>query len=198
MEENYKMAENQRLVIGISGASGASLGIRLLQACQKLGVETHLVISKAGEITIAQETDYSVSDVRALASQVHKSADIGATIASGSYPTMGMVVVPCSIRTMSEIATGVTSSLLTRAADVCLKERRKLILAVRETPFHTGHLRTLTQLSEMGAIIAPPVPAFYTRPQTTDEIVDQFTGHLLRLLGIENDLAREWRGLKGD
>jgi len=190
--------ENQRLVIGISGASGASLGIRLLQACQKLGVETHLVISKAGEITIAQETDYSVSDVRALASQVHKSADIGATIASGSYPTMGMVVVPCSIRTMSEIATGVTSSLLTRAADVCLKERRKLILAVRETPFHTGHLRTLTQLSEMGAIIAPPVPAFYTRPQTTDEIVDQFTGHLLRLLGIENDLAREWRGLKGD
>ncbi|WP_353890894.1 UbiX family flavin prenyltransferase [uncultured Sneathiella sp.] len=190
--------ENQRLVIGISGASGASLGIRLLQACQKLGVETNLVISKAGEITIAQETDYSVSDVRALASQVHKSADIGATIASGSYPTMGMVVVPCSIRTMSEIATGVTSSLLTRAADVCLKERRKLILAVRETPFHTGHLRTLTQLSEMGAIIAPPVPAFYTRPQTTDEIVDQFTGHLLRLLGIENDLAREWRGLKGD
>ncbi|MBO0333593.1 UbiX family flavin prenyltransferase [Sneathiella sp. CAU 1612] len=192
------MAENQRLVIGISGASGASLGIRLLQACQKLGVETHLVISKAGEITIAQETDYSVSDVKALASQVHKSADIGATIASGSYPTMGMVVVPCSIRTMSEIATGVTSSLLTRAADVCLKERRKLILAVRETPFHTGHLRTLTQLSEMGAIIAPPVPAFYTRPQTTDEIVDQFTGHLLRLLGIENDLVREWRGLKGD
>jgi 4-hydroxy-3-polyprenylbenzoate decarboxylase len=198
LSKNRMTMENQRLVIGISGASGASLGIRLLQACQKLGVETHLVISKAGEITIAQETDYSVSDVRALASQVHKSADIGATIASGSYPTMGMVVVPCSIRTMSEIATGVTSSLLTRAADVCLKERRKLILAVRETPFHTGHLRTLTQLSEMGAIIAPPVPAFYTRPQTTDEIVDQFTGHLLRLLGIENDLAREWRGLKGD
>ncbi|MEX1035738.1 MAG: UbiX family flavin prenyltransferase [Sneathiella sp.] len=191
------MAENQRLVIGISGASGAALGVRLLQACQSLGVETHLVISKAGEITIAQETDFSVSEVRALASHTHKSADIGASIASGSYPTMGMVVVPCSIRTMSEIATGVTSSLLTRAADVCLKERRRLILAVRETPLHTGHLRTLTQLSEMGAIIAPPMPAFYTRPQTTDEIVDQFTGHLLRLLGIENDLAREWTGLKG-
>ena len=190
--------ENHRLVIGISGASGAKLGIRLLQACQKLNVETHLVISKAGEITITQETDMNVSDVKALASHFHKSADIGATIASGSFKTMGMVVVPCSVRTMSEIATGVTSSLLTRAADVCLKERRRLILAVRERPFHTGHLRTLTQLSEMGAIIAPPVPAFYTKPQTIDEIIDQFTGHLLRLLGIENDLAREWRGLKGD
>ncbi len=189
--------ENQRLVIGISGASGASLGIRLLEACQNLNVETHLVISKAGEITITQETDFSVSEVMSLASHTHKSADIGAAIASGSFQTMGMIVVPCSIRSMSEIATGVTSSLLTRAADVCLKERRKLILAVRETPFHTGHLRTLTQLSEMGAIIAPPVPAFYTKPQTTDEIVNQFTGHLLRLMGIENDLAREWTGLKG-
>ena len=188
--------ENHRLVIGISGASGAKLGIRLLQACQKLNVETHLVISKAGEITITQETDMNVSDVKALASHFHKSADIGATIASGSFKTMGMVVVPCSVRTMSEIATGVTSSLLTRAADVCLKERRKLILAVRETPFHTGHLRTLTQLSEMGAIIAPPVPAFYTKPQTIDEIIDQFTGHLLNLMGLENSLAREWRGLK--
>ncbi|WP_415776531.1 UbiX family flavin prenyltransferase [Sneathiella sp. HT1-7] len=188
--------ENHRLVIGISGASGAKLGIRLLQACQKLNVETHLVISKAGEITITQETDMNVSDVKALASHFHKSADIGATIASGSFKTMGMVVVPCSVRTMSEIATGVTSSLLTRAADVCLKERRRLILAVRETPFHTGHLRTLTQLSEMGAIIAPPVPAFYTKPQTIDEIIDQFTGHLLNLMGLENSLAREWRGLK--
>ena len=191
------MAQNQRLVIGISGASGAVLGIRLLEACRKLDLETHLVISKAGEITIAQETNRSVSEVRALASHTHKSADIGAAIASGSYPTMGMAVVPCSIRTMSEIATGVTSSLLTRAADVTLKERRKLLLAVRETPFHTGHLRTLTQLSEMGAIIAPPVPAFYTKPETTAEIVDQFTGHLLRLMGIDNDLAREWTGLKG-
>ena len=197
MKENYNMAQNQRLVIGISGASGAVLGIRLLEACRKLDLETHLVISKAGEITIAQETNRSVSEVRALASHTHKSADIGAAIASGSYPTMGMAVVPCSIRTMSEIATGVTSSLLTRAADVTLKERRKLLLAVRETPFHTGHLRTLTQLSEMGAIIAPPVPAFYTKPETTGEIVDQFTGHLLNLLGLENTLAREWAGLKG-
>ena len=124
------MAQNQRLVIGISGASGAVLGIRLLEACRKLDLETHLVISKAGEITIAQETNRSVSEVRALASHTHKSADIGAAIASGSYPTMGMAVVPCSIRTMSEIATGVTSSLLTRAADVTLKERRKLLLAI--------------------------------------------------------------------
>nr|WP_202526338.1 UbiX family flavin prenyltransferase [Sneathiella litorea] len=189
--------ENQRLAIGISGASGAALGIRLLEACQNLNVETHLVISKAGEITITQETDFSVSEVKSLASHTHKSADIGAAIASGSFQTMGMIVVPCSIRSMSEIATGVTSSLLTRAADVCLKERRKLILAVRETPFHTGHLRTLTQLSEMGAIIAPPMPAFYTKPETTGEIIDQFTGHLLNLMGIENDLAREWTGLKG-
>ncbi|MDF2367214.1 UbiX family flavin prenyltransferase [Sneathiella sp.] len=196
MTENRNAAENQRLVIGISGASGAGLGIRLLQACQKLDLETHLVISKAGEITIAQETEMSVSDVKALASHTHKSADIGAAIASGSFKTMGMVVVPCSVRSMSEIATGVTSSLLSRAADVTLKERRKLILAVRETPFHTGHLRTLTQLSEMGAIIAPPVPAFYTKPETTGEIINQFTGHLLNLMGLENSLAREWRGLK--
>lgn len=197
LTENRMTMETQRLVIGISGASGAGLGIRLLEACQKLDLETHLVISKAGEITIAQETDRSVSEVKALASHTHKSADIGATIASGSFKTMGMVVVPCSIRSMSEIATGVTSSLLTRAADVTLKERRKLILAVRETPFHTGHLRTMTQLSEMGAIIAPPVPAFYTKPETTGEIVDQFTGHLLNLMGLENALAKEWTGLKG-
>ncbi|MCF8467879.1 MAG: UbiX family flavin prenyltransferase [Sneathiella sp.] len=197
MKENIKTAENQRLVIGISGASGAAYGIRLLEACKELNLDTHLVISKAGEITIAQETGHKVSDVRALARHCHKSADIGAAIASGSFQTMGMVVAPCSIRTMSEIATGVTSSLLTRAADVCLKERRKLILAIRETPLHTGHLRSLTQLSEMGAIIAPPVPAFYTKPQSIDDLVNQFTGHVLNLLGVGNDCAREWTGLKG-
>ncbi len=196
MTETPKHLHRQRLVIGISGASGARIGIRLLEACRVLDVETHLVISKAGEITIAQETSYSVSDVKALASQTHKSADIGAAIASGSFPTMGMIVAPCSIRSMSEIATGVTSSLLTRAADVTLKERRKLILAVRETPFHTGHLRSMTALSEMGAIIAPPVPAFYTQPETVEDIINQFSGHLLSLMGIENSLAREWNGLK--
>lgn len=196
MTETPKHLHRQRLVIGISGASGARIGIRLLEACRALDVETHLVISKAGEITIAQETSYSVSDVKALASQSHKSADIGAAIASGSFPTMGMIVAPCSIRSMSEIATGVTSSLLTRAADVTLKERRKLILAIRETPFHTGHLRSMTALSEMGAIIAPPVPAFYTQPETVEDIINQFSGHLLSLMGIENSLAREWNGLK--
>jgi len=196
LTETPKHLHRQRLVIGISGASGARIGIRLLEACRALDVETHLVISKAGEITIAQETSYSVSDVKALASQSHKSADIGAAIASGSFPTMGMIVAPCSIRSMSEIATGVTSSLLTRAADVTLKERRKLILAIRETPFHTGHLRSMTALSEMGAIIAPPVPAFYTQPETVEDIINQFSGHLLSLMGIENSLAREWNGLK--
>ncbi|MAL78415.1 MAG: 3-octaprenyl-4-hydroxybenzoate carboxy-lyase [Sneathiella sp.] len=196
MTETPKHSHRQRLVIGISGASGAWIGIRLLEACRALDVETHLVISKAGEITIAQETSYSVSDVKALASQAHKSVDIGAAIASGSFPTMGMIVAPCSIRSMSEIATGVTSSLLTRAADVTLKERRKLILAVRETPFHTGHLRSMTALSEMGAIIAPPVPAFYTQPETVADIINQFSGHLLSLMGIGNSLAEEWNGLK--
>ncbi|PHQ70983.1 MAG: 3-octaprenyl-4-hydroxybenzoate carboxy-lyase [Sneathiella sp.] len=190
------MPGNKRIIIGISGASGAQYGIRLLDACTSLPVETHLVISKAGEITIVQETDYAVSDVRALADHNHKSMDIGATIASGSFQTAGMVIAPCSIRSMSEIATGVTSSLLTRAADVTLKERRKLIITLRETPLHTGHLRSMMQLSEMGAIIAPPVPAFYTKPKTIDDIVDQYVGHVLNLLGIDNDLGREWKGLR--
>ncbi|MEH6548330.1 MAG: UbiX family flavin prenyltransferase [Sneathiella sp.] len=189
------MTENKKLIIGISGASGAQYGIRFLEACQALDLETHLVISKAGEITITQETKYSVADVKALATETHNSMNIGASIASGSFKTNGMVVLPCSIRSMSEVATGVTSSLLTRAADVTLKERRKLIIAIRETPFHTGHLRTMTQLSEMGAIIAPPVPAFYTRPKSVNDIVDQFVGHVLNLLGIENSLSKTWTGL---
>lgn len=196
MTDTFAQSPARRLIIGISGASGAAIGIRLLEACRALDVETHLVISKAGEVTITQETGRSVSEVKALASHHHKVGDIGAAIASGSFPTMGMIVAPCSIRSMSEIATGVTSSLLTRAADVCLKERRRLILAVRETPFHTGHLRSMTQLSEMGAIIAPPVPAFYTRPETVAEVIDQFAGHLLALMGIESGLAREWTGLR--
>lgn len=189
------MSENKKVIIGISGASGAQYGIRLLEACQDLALETHLVVSKAAEITITQETKYSVADVKALATETHNSMNIGASIASGSFQTSGMVILPCSIRSMSEIATGVTSSLLTRAADVTLKERRKLIVAIRETPLHTGHLRTMTQLSEMGAIIAPPVPAFYTRPQSVDDIVDQFTGHVLNLLGVENSLSKQWNGL---
>ncbi|USG62899.1 UbiX family flavin prenyltransferase [Sneathiella marina] len=191
------MTETKKVIIGISGASGAQYGIRLLEACQSLDLETHLVISKAGEITITQETESSVADVKALATESHNSMNIGASIASGSFQTSGMIIVPCSIRSMSEVATGVTSSLLTRAADVTLKERRKLVIAIRETPLHTGHLRTMTQLSEMGAIIAPPVPAFYTHPQSVDDIVTQFAGHALNLLGVENSLSKQWKGLGG-
>ncbi len=191
------MSDVKRIVIGISGASGPHYGIRLLEACRSLDVETHLVISKAGEITVAQETNMSVSDVKKLADFSYKPADIGATIASGSFRTDGMVIVPCSIHSMSEIATGVTSTLLTRAADVTLKEGRKLILSVRETPFHLGHLRSMTQLAEIGAVIAPPVPAFYTQPTTIDDIVNQHAGHILNLLGLDNDLAKQWNGLKG-
>lgn len=190
------MPDKTKLVIGISGASGAHYGVRLLEACKSHPIETHLVISKAGEITISQETEYTVSEVKALADQHYKSTDIGAAIASGSFQTTAMIIAPCSVRSMSEIATGVTSSLLTRAADVTLKEQRKLIIAIRETPLHLGHLRSLTQLSEMGAIIAPPVPAFYTKPRSIDEIVDQFVGHMLNLAGINNDLAQQWSGLR--
>lgn len=191
------MSENQKLIVGISGASGAIYGIRLLEACRELKIETHLVISKAAEITIHQETGESVSKVKDLASENYKAADIGAAIASGSFRNAGMVVAPCSVRSMSEIATGTTSSLLTRAADVMLKERRRLILMLRETPLHAGHLRNMLHLSEMGAIIAPPVPAFYTHPKNIDDIVNHSVGRILDLLQIENTLVHRWQGLKG-
>ena len=157
-------SEQSRLVVGISGASGIAYGLRALDACREMGVETHLVMSRAAALTLSQETELSVADVNAKADVVHKVSDIGAAIASGSFRTLGMIVAPCSVRTMSEIATGVTSSLLTRAADVALKERRPLVLMVRETPLHLGHLRTLVKLAEMGAVIAPPLPAFYAKP----------------------------------
>ena len=190
------MSENQKLIVGITGASGAIYGIRLLEACKMLEVETHLVISKAAEITLVHETDLSVSDVKALASQSYKPADIGAAIASGSFKNAGMIIAPCSIRSMSEIATGTTASLLTRAADVVLKERRRLVLMLRETPLHSGHLRNLAQLSDMGAIIAPPVPAFYIKPDGIDDLVNHSVGRVLDLMGIENDLVTRWKGLK--
>ncbi|MEH6403472.1 MAG: UbiX family flavin prenyltransferase [Sneathiella sp.] len=190
------MSEKQKLIIGISGASGAIYGIRLLEACKNLEIETHLVISKAAEITIHHELSMKISDVKALADKAYKAADIGASIASGSFRNCGMVIAPCSIRTMSEIATGTTSSLLTRAADVALKERRRLILMLRETPLHSGHLRNLTTLSDMGAIIAPPVPAFYTHPQTIDDIINHSVGRVLDLLQIDNDLTKRWGGLR--
>lgn len=181
-----------RLVVGISGASGVILGVRLLETLRRLSVESHLVLSRAAEVTLAHETDLKVADVRALATAHYSPADIGAAIASGSFRTLGMIVAPCSIRSMSEIATGVTSSLLTRAADVTLKERRPLVLMVRETPLHVGHLRTMTQLAEMGAVIAPPVPAFYTRPQSLDDLIDHTVGRALDLFGLDSGTVRRW------
>jgi 4-hydroxy-3-polyprenylbenzoate decarboxylase len=182
-----------RLIIGISGASGVIYGIRLLQVLRNTPVETHLVISRAAEIALAHETNRKVAEVKAMADVAYAAGDIGAAISSGSYRTNGMIVAPCSIRSMSEIATGVTSTLLTRAADVVLKERRRLVLMVRETPLHTGHLRTMLALSEMGAIVAPPVPAFYANSQTLDDMVDQTIGRVLDLFGIETGLVRRWR-----
>jgi 4-hydroxy-3-polyprenylbenzoate decarboxylase len=180
------------LVIGMTGASGAIYGKRLLEILGALGIPTHLVMSRSAEITIAQETNFKIADIKALATHVHAPHDIAASIASGSFPTRGMIIAPCSIRSMSEIATGVTSSLLTRAADVTLKERRRLVLMVRETPLHLGHLRTMVQLAEMGAIIAPPVPAFYARPTSLTDMVDHTVGRILDLFGIESGTVRRW------
>ncbi|MFN3890729.1 MAG: UbiX family flavin prenyltransferase [Beijerinckiaceae bacterium] len=182
-----------RIIVGISGASGIVYGIRMLEALRTAGVETHLVVSKAAEMTLAYETDLKAKELRELADVYHPQTDIGASISSGSFPTLGMVIAPCSIRTMSEIATGVTGSLMSRAADVVLKERRRLVLAIRETPLHTGHLRTMLQLSEMGAIIAPVMPAFYNRPQTLDDIVNHSVGRMLDLFGIDADFVKRWK-----
>ncbi|MBU6445423.1 MAG: UbiX family flavin prenyltransferase [Alphaproteobacteria bacterium] len=190
--EKSRDSGQNRVVVGISGASGAAYGIRLLDALAELGAESHLVISKAGEMAIGYETGLSPKAVAAKAGRVYAAGDVGAAIASGSFRTAGMVIAPCSVRSWSEIASGVTSSLLTRAADVTLKERRKLILLVRETPLHAGHLRTLGQLADMGAIVMPPVPAFYAMPETVSDIVDQTVGHVLDLLGYDWPNARRW------
>jgi len=188
------MSENGAapLVVGISGASGAMLGVRVLDACRELGVPTHLVISRAAALTIVSETRLELAAVVAKADVSYRIGDVGAAIASGSFPTRGMIVAPCSVKTMSEIATGVTSSLLTRAADVALKERRRLVLMVRETPLHLGHLRSMVQLSEMGAVIAPPMPAFYAEPQTLADVVDQSVGRALDLFGLAWRPVRRW------
>ncbi|MBW8816048.1 MAG: UbiX family flavin prenyltransferase [Caulobacterales bacterium] len=181
-----------RLIVGVSGASGAAYGLRVLAACRDLGVESHLVMSRSSALTLAQETQLSPADLQAQADVVHKVGDVGAAIASGSFQTLGMIIAPCSVRTMSEVATGVTSSLLTRAADVTLKERRPLVLMVRETPLHLGHLRTMVRLAEMGAVIAPPMPAFYARPQTLAEMVDQSVGRALDLFGLSWSPVKRW------
>ena len=186
------MSGHKRLIVGISGASGVAYGVRLLEALKPLAVETHLVLSQSAEVTLAYETDYKVADVQALADVAYSVRDVGAAIASGSFPSAGMIVAPCSVRSMSEIATGVTSNLLTRSADVTLKERRRLVLLVRETPLHTGHLRTMLALSEIGAVIMPPVPAFYALPETVADIVDHTVGRALDLFDIDSDLVWRW------
>ena len=183
----------RRLIIGISGASGVIYGIRALELLRDTDVETHLVVSKSAEMTMGYEVDMKPSTVRELADVAHAVGDVGASISSGSCKTTGMLVLPCSIRTMSEISTGVTSSLLSRAADVVLKERRQLVLGVRETPLHTGHLRTMTELSEMGAVVAPIVPAFYARPTTIDDIIDHTVGRLLDLFDLNVGVVDRWK-----
>lgn len=182
----------ERIIVGISGASGVIYGVRLLEILREFGFETHLVMTKSAQITLAHETDLKVAAVHQLASVVHRIEDIGASISSGSFKTMGMIVAPCSIRTMSEISTGITSTLLTRAADVVLKERRRLLLLTRETPLHLGHLRTMTQLTEIGAIVMPPVPAFYAKPVTIGDMIDHTIGRALDLFDIDTKLVRRW------
>ncbi|MDQ7246450.1 UbiX family flavin prenyltransferase [Dongia sedimenti] len=181
-----------RLVIGISGASGVVYGIRLLELLKPTIIETHLIVSRTAEQTLAYETDKKLKDVRALADHVHAADDLAAPISSGSFQTMGMIVAPCSVKTLAEIATGVTTTLISRAADVALKERRRLVLMVRETPLHAGHLKNMLSATEIGAIIAPPVPAMYARPQSLEEMVDHSLGRVLDLFGIDSGRVRRW------
>jgi flavin prenyltransferase len=181
------------LIVGISGASGAIYGVRLLEALRGK-VPTHLVVSKTAALTLKEELDLSVEQVRALAQTNHQNADVGAVISSGSFKTRGMVIAPCSIRTLSDIAYGTTDTLLSRAADVTLKERRRLVLMVREAPLHLGHLRAMLAATENGAIIVPPVPAFYHKPKSIDDIVDQTIGRCMDLFGIDVDLVKRWQG----
>ena len=191
-QNGQRPGERPRLVIGLTGASGVAYGLRAIDACRELGVESHLVLSRSAALTLSQEAELTPGDVNARADVAYRSGDVGAAIASGSFPTLGMLIAPCSVRTMSEIATGVTSSLLTRAADVTLKERRPLVLMVRETPLHLGHLRTLVKLAEMGAVIAPPLPAFYAKPQSIEEMVDQSVGRSLDLFGLSWRPVKRW------
>ena len=194
-QASHKNNNKQRLIVAISGASGAVYGLEALRMLKELNIETHLVISKAASLSMKAELDMTAVDVAGFADCVHKVSDIGATIASGSFQTLGMLIAPCSVKTLSEIATGVTQSLISRAADVTLKERRRLVLMVRESPLHLGHLRSMAAVTEMGAIIAPPMPAFYTRPQSLDEVVKQSVGRVLDLFGLDAPVKR-WAGLK--
>jgi len=185
-----------KLVVGISGASGAIYGLRILEVLKRIGVETHLVMSDAAKRTIVYETAYTIDAVRSLATHVHDINDIGACIASGSFRHDGMVIAPCSIKTLSAVAHSFSTNLLLRAADVALKERRRLVLMIRETPLHLGHLRLMTQVAEIGAVLVPPAPAFYHHPQTLDDIINQSVGKALDQfdLGVELDLVKRWTG----
>ncbi|MCQ4634647.1 UbiX family flavin prenyltransferase [Shinella sp. CPCC 100929] len=186
----------RRLIVGITGASGAAYGIRALELARAAGMETHLVVSRSALLTLNQELGLQKADLEGRADVIYPVADIGATIASGSFRTMGMLIAPCSVRTMSEIATGVTSTLMSRAADVVLKERRRLVLMLRETPLHLGHIETMAALTRMGAIVMPPVPAFYARPQSIDELVTHSSARALDLFDIDTGAVRRWGGLK--
>ena len=188
------MSENRkRIIVGISGASGAVYGIKLLESLRDLDVESHLILSKAAEMTLAYETEFTAKDLRAMADKSYPIGDVGAACSSGSFKTDGMIVAPCSMKSLAEIATGVTSTLLTRAADVVLKERRRLVLMVRETPLTNVHLRNMLTVSEMGGIIAPPVPGFYTKPDSIDDLVEHSVGRVLDLFGLETGRVTRWR-----
>jgi 4-hydroxy-3-polyprenylbenzoate decarboxylase len=192
------VSASRRIIVGITGASGIVYGLRTLEVLRDMKFETHLVMTRSAQVTLGYELAVKVAALQALASAFHRIDDIGASISSGSFQTLGMIVAPCSIRSLSEIAFGVTSNLLTRAADVVLKERRRLVLLVRETPLHLGHLRAMTQVTEMGAIVMPPVPAFYTNPRSVDDIVNHSVGRALDLFGIENSLVKRWQEPGGD
>ena len=191
------MTRPRRMIVGISGASGVIYGKRILEVLRDLEIETHLIMSRAACITLAAEADFTKQDLEALATTTHSNKDIGAVCSSGSYKTLGMIVAPCSVKTMAEIATGTTDNLLSRAADVVLKERRRLVLMLRETPLHLGHIRNMAQVTEMGGIIYPPVPAFYAKPKSLEEMVDHTVGRVLDLFDLDAGIVRRWEGTQG-
>lgn len=195
MYERTGSSRPKRVIVGISGASGVDFGVRALELARKVGVETHLVISKAAALTIAEETDYTVDHVHSLAEHTYKASNVGAAIASGSFPTDGMLVAPCATRTLSAVAHGMSDNLLTRAAEVTLKERRQLVLLTRETPLTLAHLRAMTAVTEMGGIVMPPVPAMYVRPGTLDDVIAHTVGRALELLGVEVEDLQRWSGI---
>ena len=192
-EESGEARARPRIVLGMTGASGSILGLKILEILRELDFETHLVLTRAGRLTLHYETGLKPADAARLADVFHSNDDVGASIASGSYPTRGMIIAPCSVKSLAEIATGVTSNLLSRAADVVLKERRRLVLVVREAPLHLGHLRNMAAVTEMGAVVMPPVPAFYARPETLDEMVDHMVGRILDLFGIDTGRVQRWK-----